>query len=120
VKAWVVLLALAAVAACPQKAWFLDAQAPQPAKDTTRARVIVVTASREPSIEIGKPGGGGWLRGEPMAPATWPGTARYLVPFDSQLGRVSISVSCGAGCMECIPPRDGTEYVRIDGVEPPP
>jgi len=116
VKLWLVLLALVAVAACPQKAWFLDAQAPPNAKDTTRVRIVTISASREPDVDIGKPGGGGWLHGQPMEPTTWPGTGRYFVPFDSQLGRISISKSCGAGCMECIPPRDGTEYVRLDAV----
>ena len=113
------IVAVAASSACPQKRWFIEAQGVPPlAKDTTVGRTIVVTASREPEIEVGRQGGGGWLQSTPVQPTTWPGTGRYVIPRDAQLGRVAISKSCGAGCNECIPPHDGSEYIRIDAVEP--
>ncbi len=109
------LVAALSTLACPQKRWFVEAQVPPEGKDTKLERSVTVTASREVALDIGHDGD--WHEAEPIAPATWPGTAQYRVPAGIQLGRVRIEKACSAGCSECIPPRDGSEYIRIDRVE---
>lgn len=110
-----VLLAALSTLACPQKRWFVEAQVAPGAKDTSVERVVTVTASRAVQLDIGHDGD--WHEAQPIAPATWPGTAQYVVPKGIQLGRVRIEKDCGAGCSECIPPRDGSEYIRVDRFE---
>jgi hypothetical protein len=110
-----VILGAAIGLACPTKKWFIDPpQVPPVAKDANIRRIITVTASREPEVMVERKGGGGWEPATPMEPITWPGSGRYLVDAHQQLGRVAITQSCGGGCNECIPPRDGSEYIRID------
>jgi hypothetical protein len=111
----VVLVAALLALACPQKRWFVEAQVPPAGKDTKLERVVTVTASRSVALDIGHDGD--WHNADPIAPATWPGTAQYRVPAGIQLGRVRIEKACSGGCSECIPPRDGSEYIRIDRVE---
>ncbi|MBL9013610.1 MAG: hypothetical protein JNL83_05520 [Myxococcales bacterium] len=111
----VVLVAALLCLACPQKRWYVEAQVPANGKDTKVERTITVTASREPQVDIGHDGD--WRPAEPIAPATWPGTAQYRVPAGTQLGRVRITDDCAGGCRECIPPRDGSEYIRVERVD---
>ena len=109
------LVAALSTLACPQKRWFVEAQVPQNGKDTAFERTVTVTASRAVELDIGHDGD--WHNAEPIAPATWPGTARYRVPKGIQLGRVQITKDCAGGCSECIPPHDGSEYIRIERVD---
>ena len=111
----VVLVAALSTLACPQKRWYVEAQVPPTGKDTKVERTITVAASREAQVDIGHDGN--WRPAEPIAPATWPGIAQYRVPAGTQLGRVQITNDCGGGCSECIPPRDGSEYIRVERVD---
>ncbi|MBA3464285.1 MAG: hypothetical protein H0T46_30310 [Deltaproteobacteria bacterium] len=118
-KPWLVraavILGAATLVGCPTKKWVIEpAQVPPVAKDSNIRRVITVSASREPQVMVERKGGGGWEPATPMEPLTWPGSGRYQIDAHQQLGRVSISQSCGSGCIECIPPRDGREFIRID------
>ena len=107
--------------ACPTKKWIIEpSQVPPVAKDSNIRRVITVSASREPEVMVERKGGGGWVPATPMEPMTWPGSGRYLIEAHQQLGRVSISQSCGSGCNECIQPRDGREFIRIDRADTAP
>ena len=110
-----VLVAALSTLGCPQKRWFVEAQVPPDGKDTGFERIVTVTASREVELDIGHDGD--WHNATPMTPVTWPGTATYVVPSGIQLGWVKITNNCSGGCSECIPPRDGSEYIRIDRVE---
>ena len=110
-----VLVAALVGLGCPEKRWYVDAQVPPNGKDTNLERVVTVTASREVELDIGHDGD--WHRAEPQQPVTWPGTASYVVPKGLQLGRVQITNVCSGGCSECIPPHDGSEYIRVDRVE---
>ena len=111
----VVLLAALTALACPQKRWYVETQVPPAGKDTAFERIVTVSASREVQLDIGDDGN--WRPAPPVAPVTWPGTATYVVPKGVKLGRVQITKVCAGGCSECIPPRDGSEYIRIDRVE---
>lgn len=110
-----VLVAALCTLGCPQKRWFVEAQVPPDGKNTAQTRIVTVTASREVTLDIGHDGD--WHPAQPIAPATWPGTASYVVPKDLQLGWVRIQKDCSGGCSECVPPRDGSEYIRIDRIE---
>jgi hypothetical protein len=111
-------LVIAGVAACPEKRWFIEPPVMPPvAKDSNIRRVITVTASREPEVHVERKGGGGWELATPMDPVAWPGAGRYLINAHQQLGRVAITQRCSGGCNECIPPRDGSEYIRIERAE---
>ena len=111
----VVLLAALTTLACPQKRWYVEAQVPPAGKDQGFERIVTVSASREVQLDIGDDRN--WRPAAPAGPVTWPGTAMYVVPKGVKLGRVQITNDCGGGCSECVPPRDGSEYIRIDRVE---
>ncbi len=112
----VVIAGAAASIATPQKKWSLDATLTADAKDSTRARVLVVSASREPGLDVQR--GNTWDRIRPrQAVGTWPGTATYDVPAGSQIERFAISHGCGGSLCsgDCKVP--GDEYIRIDRVD---
>jgi hypothetical protein len=111
----IVLVAALTTLACPQKRWYVEAQVPPAGKDQAFERVVHVTATREAQVDIGDDGN--WRPASPVTPVTWPGTGTYVVPKGVKLGRVQITYNCGAGCSECVPPRDGSEYIRIDRIE---
>lgn len=112
----VVIVGAAASIATPQKKWNLDAVLGADAKDTTRARTLVVSATREPELYVRRRET--WDRIQPKTPATtWPGTVSYDVPAGTDIDRLVIAAGCGGGLCssKCVPPEG--EYVRIDRVD---
>ena len=82
----VVIVGAAASIATPQKKWNLDAVVGADAKDTTRARPLVVSATPEPELYVRRRET--WDRIQPKAGATtWPGTVRFDVPAPFAFGR---------------------------------
>lgn len=98
------LAAFASLATSKKKGWILEADVANDAPG--KPRIAFVEASQEPSVQLdnGETARslGGYYTG------IWNGTARYLIPADRTLGRVSIGGGCG-GCSSaggCDPPAD--------------
>jgi hypothetical protein len=112
----VVIVGAAASIATPQKKWNLDAVLSAEAKDATRARTIVVSASREPELYTRRRET--WDQIRPKTPVTtWPGTVSYDIPAGTEIDRLVIAKGCGGGMCsgKCAVP-DG-EYIRVDRVD---
>jgi hypothetical protein len=112
----VVIVGAAASIATPQKKWSLDAALSADARDSARARTLVVSATREPELYVRRHDS--WDQIHPKAPATtWPGTVSFDVPAGTHIDRLVIENGCGGGLCsgKCVPP-DG-EYIRIDRVD---
>ena len=111
-----VIVGAAASIATPQKKWNLDAVLPADATNATRARSLVVSATREPELYVRR--GQSYDRIQPKtSPATWPATVTYDVPAGTDIDRLVVAKGCGAGLCsgKCVPPAD--EYVRVDRVD---
>ncbi|MEO7094829.1 MAG: hypothetical protein ABI175_16340 [Polyangiales bacterium] len=112
----VVVVGATASIATPQKKWSLDAILSADAKDVTRARVLVVTATREPELSVRR--GQTWDQIQPRQPAaSWPGTVTFDIPAGSDIERLAIAHGCGGGLCsgKCKVPDD--EYIRVDRVD---
>jgi hypothetical protein len=112
----VVIVGAAASIATPQKKWSLEAVLSADAKDATRSRMLVVSATREPELYVQRRNT--WDQIRPRAPATtWPGTVSFDVPAGSDIERLVIEKGCGGSMCsgKCTPPDD--EYIRVDRVD---
>lgn len=107
------LAALASIATSKAKGWSFDANISNDAPG--KSRVAFVEATQEPEVRLDN--------GERLEPlggyytGIWNGTARYLIPADRSLARISIRGGCGGMCAgNCAAPENAV--VKLLSVMP--
>lgn len=117
-RAWiergVIVVAAFATIATSRAGWVVEAT--KLPDDPTGARIYVVEATSEPSVDMVI--NGAYDRPNPLSPvAVWPATVRYQIPAGATVSGVQIGAKCdGNTCKKCEAPSDAK--VRIVSITP--